>query len=113
MSEYGESLSRHIVHNIRTLDGWKMAYDSLPPRFVSYDGDYPNLCSGTLVFRLGNKEYSWDRCLKSGGGLDDDYNAYEGPWTVEFPEDFQEGWRAAVTKMVNEHVPYGCCGGCS
>jgi hypothetical protein len=81
-------------------------------KFVSYDGRYPNLCSGTLVFKIGDRTYEIHR-LTSGGGLDKDYNAYEGPWSIDnWPEGFPEGLKSKVEDMVNECVEHGCCGGC-
>lgn len=35
--------------------------------FVSYDGDYPNFCRGTLTLRVEGEEISVARCLVSGG----------------------------------------------
>ena len=36
--------------------------------FISYDGGYPNLCSGTLVMKLGRKKITFpEYCLSSGG----------------------------------------------
>ena len=37
--------------------------------FYSYDGKYPNLCSGELIFLLGGEKIVFPRyCLSSGGG---------------------------------------------
>lgn len=85
--------------------------------FVSYDGKWPNLCSGMLCFKLGGKLYVWENPLHSNGyveyrGPGTNYTTVEGPWVVTFPKDFPEFLRPAVTEMVNENVEHGCCGGC-
>ncbi|MDL2267960.1 hypothetical protein LJC46_08260 [Desulfovibrio sp. OttesenSCG-928-G15] len=84
--------------------------------FISYDGSYPNLCSGTLKFKAGNEEFSWDHCLSSGGAVlfDDEWMEHisAGEWRVDFPDNFPEILRPAVVDMVNANVPLGCCGGC-
>jgi len=87
-------------------------------KFVSYDGKYPNLCSGTLVIRLGSREWKIHR-LTSGGGVWFDKQGNEqvdeGDWSIEdqnFPEGFPESLKEKVLKVVNESVDHGCCGGC-
>lgn len=38
-------------------------------KFVSYDGEYPNLCSGTLVLNVDGKDVTFPKyCLSSCGG---------------------------------------------
>jgi len=84
------------------------------PEFISYDGKHPNLCSGTLVIRVQGKVWEFDpHSLSSGGGLDSDYNAFEGPWSVDkWPEGFPDEYKGDVVRLVNEFVEHGCCGGC-
>ena len=37
-------------------------------KFISYDGEYPNLCSGTLILNLNGKDVVFPNyCLSSGG----------------------------------------------
>lgn len=87
--------------------------------FVSYDGDYPNLCSGTLVIRVDGKEYSLGpHVLESGGDVTFDKNWLEevtqGPWKIvdyELPEELKP-FKAEITELVNDNVEFGCCGGC-
>ena len=84
--------------------------------FVSYDGDYPNLCSGILKLRIDGKVVEFPRyCMVSGGGayFDDNWDSYivYGPWTVKVPEEFAP-LRSEIERVVNENVDKGCCGGC-
>ena len=54
-------------------------------QFVSYDGEYPNLCSGQLVLNVAGEIVSADHCLTSGGGLvfkDGREDTTHGPWFV-------------------------------
>jgi hypothetical protein len=85
--------------------------------FVSYDGMYPNLCSGTLVVRVGNKRFSFDdHALRSGGGLDANYDPIIGDWDIDddkWPEGLSKTLKADIVKLVNETISHGCCGGCS
>ena len=84
--------------------------------FVSYDGDYPNLCSGILKLRIDGKVVEFPRyCMVRGGGayFDDNWDSYivYGPWTVKVPEEFAP-LRSEIERVVNENVEKGCCGGC-
>ena len=107
--------------------------------FVSYDGEYPNLCSGTFVVKLNGIETSfgsqflWEHEKKAGkvpptypkfwatgGGVsfDDDWNenVVKGDWTLDFdkkayPAEIAEAMPELI-KVFNENVPRGCCGGC-
>lgn len=85
-------------------------------KFVSYDGKYPNLCSGTLVIKVGSRKWKIKR-LSSGGGVWFDKNnseqVDEGPWSIEnWPEGFPETLKQKVLDVVNDKVDHGCCGGC-
>lgn len=88
-------------------------------KFVSYDGHYPNLCSGTLVLNIDGMNITFPKdCLHSGGYIifDDDWNAdvSEGDWDI-YDEDIPTAYRHLkneIIEVVNENVPHGCCGGC-
>ena len=86
--------------------------------FVSYDGDFPNLCRGTLTLEINGETVvfgSGDRFWYSGGYLDSDYCAHEGSWDIvdeEIPEQYRE-YAEEIEAVFNYHVPYGCCGGCA
>jgi hypothetical protein len=83
--------------------------------FVSYGGDYPCLCVGTLVLAIDGELVSLENCLSSGGSVtfDDDWNEEitEGEWSVDVPEEY-EHLKDEITSLVNSNVPFGCCGGC-
>ena len=85
-------------------------------KFVSYNGKFPNLCSGELVLEIDGKECRFDHCLCSGGSVffDSDWNDYvtSGPWSVtRLPEEYEK-YKDEIERLVNENVPWGCCGGC-
>lgn len=87
--------------------------------FVSYDGKYPNLCSGNLVLKVNDKEYKFPQyCLSSNGSAYftnnySDSHVTSGPWSIRsWPDDFPDGAKIEAEKVVNENVRHGCCGGC-
>lgn len=84
--------------------------------FVSYDGKYPNLCSGTLVLRIdGEITIFPEYCMSSGGCVwfDDNWAEHidHGDWWVEVPMKYRH-LQEAINKVVNNNVSPGCCGGC-
>ena len=84
--------------------------------FVSYNGRYPNLCSGKLVLRIDGKEVEFpDYCMCSGGSVwfDDEYDEHVewGEWSVDVPEKYAN-IREEIEDCVNQNVVWGCCGGC-
>lgn len=85
--------------------------------FISYDGKYPNLCSGQLVLKINGQVRELPRyCLHSGGrvwfGTDwGDAYVETGKWSIDLPEDL-ESLRKEIEKCINENIPHGCCGGC-
>ncbi len=87
-------------------------------KFVSYDGKYPSLCSGTLIMELDEKNIIFpDYCLSSGGSAcvteELEKMVEIGEWTInDFPENFPEELKEYANLLVNENIEYGCCGGC-
>jgi hypothetical protein len=89
--------------------------------FVSYDGEYPNLCSGTFVFDWNGERHEIRR-LSSGGscGFNSDYSeefVEDGPW--DFDDDaitprvkLTPLQHKAIRDLINDNVSPGCCGGC-
>ena len=84
-------------------------------KFISYDGRYPNLCSGRLTIEINGKMYSDGFELRSGGGVtfDEDWSEIvtDGEWSVSVPPELEK-YKEQITDIVNENVPQGCCGGC-
>lgn len=84
-------------------------------KFESYNGKYPNLCLGTLVLLVNDKEYKLQNVLISGGGLGKEYEPYKGDWTIKkewLPKEL-EPFTKQIEMLVNDNVEHGCCGGCS
>ena len=95
--------------------------------FVKYDGGYPALCCGTLTLRIdgGLKTFGSGDCdyrdfWRSGGicGFTDEWRrgcVERHPWKLcewRLPKGLQ-GHAQELIDLFNEHVPYGCCGGCA
>jgi hypothetical protein len=87
-------------------------------KFISYDGGYPNLCRGVLVYSVDGEQMSEDYCLDSGGtcGFTKDWEDYvtQGPWSLDedkFPHLSKEE-RSDLLSQINIEVRHGCCGGC-
>lgn len=109
-------------------------------KFISYDGRYPNLCSGQLVLEIdgvicyfGHKCgcCNWEKCQEelklanhfeefwsSGGtcGFDSNYDEHvtSGGWKINesaLPECYRD-YASEIDAVFNDNVPYGCCGGC-
>ena len=100
-------------------------FEPIPPEeenpitFVSYDGAYPNLCSGRLVIKYKGIRYVLAGVLTSGGaiyaqGMHEE--VYTGPWRVDVEKlletQFPPELVPALLVVVNAHIPFGCCGGC-
>ncbi len=95
----------------------------IPLEFVSYDGEFPNLCKGVLVLKFQGVKFSFSGVLKSGGtvslGEPCDAIVSYGDWGIHldtlhsmyptFPPDMYP----ALILLANKHIPAGCCGGCS
>ena len=87
-------------------------------KFKSYNGAYPNLCSGELIMEFDGKVIKFpDYCLNSGGTVSFTYDwdevVEQGEWTInEFPKGFPKELEEEAERLVNENVRQGCCGGC-
>lgn len=89
-------------------------------KFVSYDGKYPNLCSGVLILNVDGKIVTINKySLCSGGSahFNDDYSESfieYGPWSLNEGHfsDYSEEEKEYIIELINENIPHGCCGGC-
>lgn len=87
-------------------------------KFVSYSGEYPALCYGDLIIELDGKEINLGCCLSSGGACyflgDYEKEVVEsGPWSLgDLPKEFPKELEAQLLDLVNDEIPWGCCGGC-
>lgn len=95
---------------------WSFEKKSSAVEFVSYDGEFPNPCDGTLVLRIDGKEVEiLTHCLLSTGTAycteHEDVVEY-GDWVVvDIPCGYGK-YSNEINKCVNEHVRHGCCGRC-
>ena len=87
--------------------------------FISYDGRYACLCSGTLIIKVDGKIYSFRNAMISGGctcgGPNTDWDMWseEGDWDVNLEEHPElEHYKEEIKRVVNDNVEHGCCGGC-
>lgn len=95
-------------------------------RFVSYIGEYPNLCQGILLLLINDKIVTFgDGCMfpafwESGGEniYDDEGHCtytYKGSWLIDksaLPRKYRK-YVHTIDKIFNDNVPKGCCGGCA
>ena len=86
---------------------------------IEYNGEYPNLCSGELIVKIGLKTWNMGSILSSGGSVSfsDDWDecVTSGPWEIEMnslPSDFPKDLYDKLKELVNEEIRWGCCGGC-
>ena len=90
-------------------------------KFISYDGDWPNLCRGTLVVEKDGNQYSIYGALISGGwcGFDPDGEdqVEEGPWIIdpdELPNELKmimilPSWKSWLTPTCRMAAAVGVC----
>ena len=99
-------------------------------KFVSYSGEYPNLCSGILILNIdgeevkfgssyldkGSKMYesfwsSGGRCVRNG--YSESYVDH-GDWEINIdalPDKYKK-YASEIDDVFNSNVRHGCCGGC-
>lgn len=115
-------------------------------KFISYTGEYPNLCSGVLTLEIDGKQYKFGHnfndchvddngnwrytnedpnnpnfnsfwtsggCV-TGGAPDWDFLVEHDKWEIDVEELPSQFWDVAdeIEIVINDNIPYGCCGGC-
>ena len=80
-------------------------------RFISYDGEYPALCCGTLTIEVNGIKYELEDCLHNDCSISDTEDWEEEEWRVDVPNELEE-CKEGITEIVNDNVEHGCCGGC-
>jgi len=96
-------------------------------KFVSYDGEYPNLCRGKLTLEIDGKQQTFgytsdcdhDMFWTSGGSAsvslgDNEEFVSRADWQYDYSgkDKFIIGNQAALMDVFNSNVRQGCCGGC-
>ena len=93
-------------------------------KFISYDGEHPCLCMGTLVLDINGIRHTFGNegefpkfwssggtcCLTSKWKVKTTY----GDWIInidKIPEQFRQ-YAGEIDKIFNDNVEHGCCGGC-
>ena len=84
--------------------------------FVSYDGSYPNLCTGKTILKINGETVILPPYSLTSGGyflVDEDRteSVCKGLWSVDLPEELEQ-YRREIEDCINDNVPHGCCGGC-
>jgi hypothetical protein len=90
-------------------------------KFISYDGKYPNLCSGTLTIEIDGELKILHRVLVSGGTTNwrakyPEPDVISGPWMLDRWETERNGLTQeqhdSLREIANKEIRNGCCGGC-
>lgn len=93
-------------------------------KFISYNGEEPCLCNGTLILEIDGTKHSFGNKAKypkfwsSGGTCSFTSNwqpkVTNGEWIIhvdKIPEQFRK-YAGEIDEVFNNNVVYGCCGGC-
>ena len=82
--------------------------------FHSYDGEYPNLCEGTLKLQVEDEIREYDHLLMSRGYFTPEGELVRMPWDID-KEELEKDIRVHadyIRDLVNKNLDWGCCGGC-
>ena len=99
-----------IANNVQRIH---QKLDSTKFKHVTYDAPAYALCGATWTIQYEDIIIVLDHALCSGGhvswGKQDIIES--GPWSLHLP-DFLEPYEEQLTKLANDNIPQGCCGGC-
>lgn len=96
--------------------------------FVDYSGAYPCLCFSEVTLKIDGKVVKFCKykdaaeetgkpylALSSGGhaGFDEDWNKIvtHEPWSIDLDPRYAE-LKDEILEVINDNIPWGCCGGC-
>ena len=83
--------------------------------FVSYNGRYPNLCSGQLVLKIDGETVDSIRLCSGGSvwfGSNWSERVEQGDWAADNIPTKYENLYDEIVSVINDNVYKGCCGGC-
>lgn len=103
--------------------------------FLEYSGKYPTLCCGILILNIEGEDVYFGQDIDfqlaldkgkiaqipkhyepfwSSGGACFKYNCTYGQWDIDYKKipDKWKKYAFDIDFLFNEHVQYGCCGGC-
>ena len=108
-----EKAQENIVFNAKSFHFPKLAREV---EFIRYTGEYPSACSGELTVKIDGLTVKFESgCLRSGGCVwfDDSYSEHieSAPWYLLF-NGISKELKIQIENVVNNNVPFGCCGGC-
>ena len=82
-------------------------------KFISYDGKYPNYCSGTLTLEIDGETAVFkpeNRFWYSDTLYGNEANEWE-IYQCDLPDKYKK-YAADIDRVFNENVEFGCCRGC-
>ena len=84
---------------------------------VTYDGEYPSTCMGTLTIEEDGKQlYKKQFCCYSTGScwFDSDWNSHIEQGTLKWEEEEANKYPKYIQELVQDELDkcHVCCGGC-